>query len=206
MTPWTEKPGKLQSMGFSRQEYCSGLPFPSPEDLPNPGIEPRSPALQADSLPTELQRKPTLPVEDTKERFPFFSPDCLLLTQALYWQYDCVQSLRERQSQKGPRGHFFCRLQWGSQELGLASPLWTQTFVQTFIQSLSCFLRPEFIQDIQFHCRSILQVKMACLNWPFIILERLIGFNSDQGEILSQRGIIVVRTMPILVLGMKIIA
>ena len=37
----------------SRQEYWSGLPFPSPGDLPDPGIEPRSPALQADSLPTE---------------------------------------------------------------------------------------------------------------------------------------------------------
>ena len=38
-------------MEFSRQEYQSGLPFPSPGDLPNPGIEPRSPALQADALP-----------------------------------------------------------------------------------------------------------------------------------------------------------
>ena len=51
---WTEKPGGLKSTGFSRQEYWSGLPFPSPEDLPNPRIKPRSPALQADSLPTEL--------------------------------------------------------------------------------------------------------------------------------------------------------
>ena len=42
------------SMGFSRQEYWSGLPFPSPGDLPNPEIKPGSPALQADSLPTEL--------------------------------------------------------------------------------------------------------------------------------------------------------
>ena len=42
-------------MGFSRQEYWSGSPFPSPGDLPNPGIEPGSPALQADSLLTELQ-------------------------------------------------------------------------------------------------------------------------------------------------------
>ena len=42
-------------MGFSRQEYWNGLPFPSPGDLPNPGIEPGSPALQADSLPTELR-------------------------------------------------------------------------------------------------------------------------------------------------------
>ena len=45
-------------MRFSRQGYWSGLPFPSPGDLPNPGIEPGSPALQANSLPTELQGKP----------------------------------------------------------------------------------------------------------------------------------------------------
>ena len=45
------------SIGFSRQEYWTGLPFPSPGDLPDPGIERRS-ALQADSLPTELQGKP----------------------------------------------------------------------------------------------------------------------------------------------------
>ena len=45
-------------MGFSRQEYWSGLPFPSPGDLPNPGIKPRSPALQADSLPAEPPGKP----------------------------------------------------------------------------------------------------------------------------------------------------
>ena len=45
------------SMGFSRQQYWSGLPFPSPGDLPNPGIEPGSPAPQADSLPTELKGK-----------------------------------------------------------------------------------------------------------------------------------------------------
>jgi len=44
-------------MGFSRQEYWHELPFPSPRDLPDPGIEPMSPALQADSLPTELQGK-----------------------------------------------------------------------------------------------------------------------------------------------------
>ena len=52
-TPWT-----MQSMGFSRPEYWSGLPFPSPGDLPNPGMEPRSPTLQADSLPAEPQGKP----------------------------------------------------------------------------------------------------------------------------------------------------
>ena len=44
--------------GFSRQEYWSGLPFPSPGDLPDPGIEPGSLALQADTLPSELLGKP----------------------------------------------------------------------------------------------------------------------------------------------------
>ena len=46
------------SMGFSRQESWSGLPFPSPGDLPHPGIQPRSPALQADSAPSEPPGKP----------------------------------------------------------------------------------------------------------------------------------------------------
>jgi len=76
--PWTEEPGGLQSesevaqscptfcdpmdsslhqapqsMGFSRQEYWTGLPFPSPGNLPDPGIGPRSPALYTDTLPSE---------------------------------------------------------------------------------------------------------------------------------------------------------
>ena len=45
------------STGFSRQEYWSGLPFPSPRDLPNPGIKPGSPTMQADSLPSEPSGK-----------------------------------------------------------------------------------------------------------------------------------------------------
>ena len=49
-TPRTVARQAPLSMGFSRQEYWSGLPFPSPGDLPDPGIEPRSPALQADAL------------------------------------------------------------------------------------------------------------------------------------------------------------
>ena len=53
VTPWIGACQAPLSMGFSRQEYCSGLPFPSPGDLPDPGIKPRFPALQADSLPSE---------------------------------------------------------------------------------------------------------------------------------------------------------
>ena len=54
MTPGQEAHQAPPSLGFSRQEPWSGLPFPSPEDLPDPGIKPRSPAMQADSLLTEL--------------------------------------------------------------------------------------------------------------------------------------------------------
>ena len=49
--PWTIACQAPLSMGFSRQECWRGLPFPSPGDLPDPGIEPRSPALQANALP-----------------------------------------------------------------------------------------------------------------------------------------------------------
>ena len=56
--PWTVARQAPLSMGFLRQEYWSGLPFPSPGDLPDPGIEPGSPELQADSLPTELLGSP----------------------------------------------------------------------------------------------------------------------------------------------------
>ena len=51
--PWTVAYQAPLSMGFSRQEYWSGLLFPFPGDLPDPGIEPRSPTLQADALPSE---------------------------------------------------------------------------------------------------------------------------------------------------------
>ena len=54
LTPWTAAHQAPPSMGFSRQEYWSGLPFPSPQDLHKLGHKPGSPALQADSLPSEL--------------------------------------------------------------------------------------------------------------------------------------------------------
>ena len=57
-TPWTVTYEASPSMGFSRQEYWSGLPFPSPGDLPDPGIKPGSPALEADALTFEPPGKP----------------------------------------------------------------------------------------------------------------------------------------------------
>ena len=57
-TPWTVAHQAPLFLGFSSQEYWSGLPFPSPGDLPDPGIKCRSSVLQEDSLQTELQGKP----------------------------------------------------------------------------------------------------------------------------------------------------
>ena len=54
-------PWSIHSMEFSRPEYWSGLPFPAPGDLPQPGTEPRSPTLQADSFPAEPPGKPSQP-------------------------------------------------------------------------------------------------------------------------------------------------
>ena len=60
VTPWTLAYQAPPSMGFSKQEYWSGLPFPSPGDPPDPGTERRSPAVQADALPSEPSGNPNV--------------------------------------------------------------------------------------------------------------------------------------------------
>ena len=80
-TPWTVAHQAPPSRGFSRQEYWSGLPFPSPGDLPNPGIEPRSPALEADALTSEPPgKKVGLYKEILKSCFPSPILMCITLT------------------------------------------------------------------------------------------------------------------------------
>ena len=66
VTTWTVAYQTPPSMGFSRQECWSGLPFPSPRDLPDPGIEPRCPTLQADALPSEPPGKPGFSILPSK--------------------------------------------------------------------------------------------------------------------------------------------
>ena len=66
-TPWTVAHQPPPSMRFSRQEYWSGLPFPSPGDLPDPGIEHRSPTLQADALTSEPPGQPQMNAEPIKQ-------------------------------------------------------------------------------------------------------------------------------------------
>ena len=65
-TPWTVARQAPLSMGFSRQEYWSGLPFPSPGDLSNSGIKPRSPALQVDSSPSVPGKPKLIELQNTQ--------------------------------------------------------------------------------------------------------------------------------------------
>ena len=76
-TPWTVVCQAPPPMGFSRQEFWSGLPFPSPEDLPDPEIEPGSPMLQGDSLSSEPPGKPQIQ-EDIKKQSQLNILSCFL--------------------------------------------------------------------------------------------------------------------------------
>ena len=66
-TPWTISYQAPLSMEFSRQEYWSGLPFPPPGDLPDPGIKPKSPTLQADALPSEPLKETEKDLDERKD-------------------------------------------------------------------------------------------------------------------------------------------
>ena len=100
IAPWTVACQAPLSMGFSRQEYWSGLPFPSPGDLPHPGIKPRSPTLQADSLPIELQENPMnhwiKPIRFTQLNFGFLT-DCMLM----YLQLVLIHFVMEKKPSHG---------------------------------------------------------------------------------------------------------
>ena len=86
-TPWTVAYQAPLSMGFSRQEYWSGLPFPSPGDLPNPGIEPRSSTFQADTLTSEPPGKPS---RHATRQIPLLSsPQASAIIW--YWEEEHVQ-------------------------------------------------------------------------------------------------------------------
>ena len=84
VTPWTVARQAALSMGFSRQEYWSGLPCPPPGDLPNPGIKAGSPALLAESLLTELQGKITL-----------YRVSGLVKTDKPYWTSESDKSISQ---------------------------------------------------------------------------------------------------------------
>ena len=107
VTPWTVTCQAPLSLGFSRQEYWGGLPVPSPGDLPNPGIKPRSPTLQADSLPSEPPGKS----KNTRVGhlyllqgiFSTRESNCRrILYQLSYKPRECLKKQRHHFANKGP--------------------------------------------------------------------------------------------------------
>ena len=103
-------PRTIQSMEFSRPEYWSGQPFSSSGNLPNPGIELRSPALQADSLPTELSGKPKFSLQcspyfhaklmSSVTRTHLLKDDCCHERQHILWKYYQCIALESQSIQK----------------------------------------------------------------------------------------------------------
>ena len=98
-TPWTITYQTPLTMGFSKQRYWSGLPFPSPWDFPDPGIKPRSPTLQADTLPSEPSGKPKN-VQTTVQLIALISHSSkvmlkifhAMLQQYMNWEFPDVQA------------------------------------------------------------------------------------------------------------------
>ena len=110
-TPWTVAYQPPPSMGFSRQDYWSGLPFPSPGDLPNPGIEPESPALQADcnaaeALTSQPPGKPRLIIVTNYKRLSVLNIVALKLV--LYLKASIIKmKLLSRAESKRQRHIFY---------------------------------------------------------------------------------------------------
>ena len=102
--PWTVAHQAPTSMGFSRQEYWSGLPFPSPGDLPKPGIEPRSPTLQADALTSEPPGKPIVTTRGEASYYHFLLSDQKLWKRTGWWGAVWVMGVREAWRQKEEQG------------------------------------------------------------------------------------------------------
>ena len=103
VTPWTVARQAPLSMGFSRQEYWSGLPCPPPGDLPNPAIELRSSELQADSLPPEPPGKP----KNTGVGSPSLFQGIFLTQELNRGLLHCRQILYQLSSQGSPKAALF---------------------------------------------------------------------------------------------------
>ena len=142
-TPWTVAHQDPLSMGFSRQEYWSGLPFPSPGDLPLPGIEPRSPTLKADTLTSEPPGKPVcfciyVPLDS-------LSCDTLYINVYIY-MYVCYSHVS---NSSWPRGLKPTMLLWPRNPPGKSSGVYSYALLQGIVPTQG--LNPGLM-----YCRQIL--------------------------------------------------
>ena len=129
-TPWIIAPQAPRSMGFFRQEYWSGLPFPFPGDLPDPGIEPRSPALQADAQVSRIAGR-RFNLWATREATKLEGKVFFLGQQRLF-QKQCIT--------------FFCSLTLQSDTVSYTSQTAIQEIIK-FIQKYKCKEHTSFASD-----------------------------------------------------------
>ena len=147
VTPWTVAHQAPLSIAFSRQEYWSRLPFPSPGNLPNPGIESRSPALQVDSLPAEPQGKP----KNT-------GVGCYFLLQRIF----PTQGLNPR---------LLCLLHWQVGSLLLAPP-----GKPLYIKCVPPFMYKYYLNKVVLKSKVLSRLKekknirLSCINAGFLML------------------------------------
>ena len=135
-TPWTVGYEAPPSMGFSRQECWNGLPFPSPGDLPDPGIEPGSLALQADALPSEPSVGQTIFIVTPKYYLPFHCADI--------WNKDakatgvktcCILSTIKVSSCTSTHCTFYCHTNVVGKKFHLRTPLKKKYKIINFVKS-----------------------------------------------------------------------
>ena len=138
-TQWSVAYQAPKSMGFSRQEYWSGLPFPSPGDLPDPGIKPGSPALQTDALRSEPPGKPSNTMDCYKKCHSPWPSNLLPSLQPKYM----APLNSPHKSKRVPEKHLFL-LYWRCQSLWLCvdlNKLWKILKEMGIPDHLTCLLR-----------------------------------------------------------------
>ena len=136
VTPCTVACQALLSMEFSRQEYWSGLPFPFPGDLPDPRIEPKSPALQANSLPTELWGKPIRVVSSAYLRLFIFLPVILIPAYASSSPAFCMMYSASMLNKQGDNIQIWHTL----------SPVWNQSFFPCLVLTVASWSASRFLR------------------------------------------------------------
>ena len=169
-TPWTVAYQAPLSMGFSRQEYWSGLPFPSPGDLPDPRTEPRSPALLADALTSEPPGKPPVSSEDMykiDERKQILKD---LQEWIGFWQADIGETNREENSK-------WYKYQFNSVQLLSHFWLFATPWITARQPSLSINQLPEFTQTHVYWVSDAIQPShpLSSLSLSAFNLSRLSG-------------------------------
>ena len=194
-TPWTVALQTTLSMGFSKQEYLNGLPFPSPGDLLNPGIKPVSPALQADSFPLGRRAPCTRFSWPASEEAQEVLRTCLA-SHPFGWKYSVSQGVIFGVTHPEPH-------QWHAWCSGLKALVFSMTTPSAWRQWRNAFKIPHgnnFLECLHYMWKlnndSLEEQGFRKLTWYITFLKELLeyvlheneGVDTERGNIQTQRG------------------